>query len=132
MSEDLIAKHNWEEHKKRYLEEYPELTLAAYAALFGLNPSTTRRAMRGVKSAVKGNVAQQSKSQQQSDHSTGNDHLPSDRPAEDLCASLTTKKNIKKNRIKKIQEKSSPERRGAYTQERSPAYSNPLSRKYRK
>lgn len=90
-----MAKHNWEEHKKRYVEEYPELTLAAYAALFGLNPSTTRRAMRGVKSAVKGNVAQQSKSQQQCDHSTGNDHLPSDRPAEDLCASLTTRKTSK-------------------------------------
>lgn len=99
-----MTKHDWEEHKKRYLEEYPELTLAAYAALFGLNPSTARRAMRGVKSAVKGNVAQQSKSQQQSDHSTGNDHLPNDRPAEELCASPITKKpskTIKSGRYKR-------------------------------
>ena len=101
-----MAKHNWEEHKNRYLEEYPELTLAAYAALFGLNPSTTRRAMRGVKSAVKGNVAQQSKSQQQSDHSTGNDHLPSDRPTEDLCASLTTKKTSKTIESRRYKRKS--------------------------
>ncbi|MFM4843033.1 hypothetical protein ACEUC1_19940 [Aeromonas veronii] len=54
-----MTKHDWEEHKKRYLEEYPELTLAAYAALFGLNPSTTRRAMRGIKSAAKGNVVRE-------------------------------------------------------------------------
>ncbi|GKQ68958.1 hypothetical protein KAM344_41230 [Aeromonas caviae] len=46
MSEDLMAKHNWEEHKKRYLEEYPELTLAAYAALFGLNPSHVQNLKR--------------------------------------------------------------------------------------
>lgn len=90
-----MTKHDWEEHKKRYLEEYPELTLAAYAALFGLNPSTARRAMRGVKSAAKNNLAQQPKSQPKSDHSTGNDHLPSDRPAEELCASLITKKTSK-------------------------------------
>ncbi|WP_429212621.1 hypothetical protein, partial [Aeromonas veronii] len=50
-----MTKHDWEEHKKRYLEEYPELTLAAYAALFGLNPSTTRRAMRGANSTSKCN-----------------------------------------------------------------------------
>lgn len=99
-----MTKHNWEEHKKRYLEEYPELTLAAYAALFGLNPSTTRRAMRGIKSAAKGNVVQQPKSQPKSDHSSGNDHLPSDRPAEELCASPITKKpskTIKSGRYKR-------------------------------
>ena len=28
-----MAKHNWEEHKKRYVEEYPELTLAAYVSI---------------------------------------------------------------------------------------------------
>ncbi|WP_323887933.1 hypothetical protein [Aeromonas veronii] len=99
-----MTKHDWEEHKKRYLEEYPELTLAAYAALFGLNPSTTRRAMRGIKSAAKGNVVQQPKSQPKSDHSNGNDHLPSDRPAEEPCASPITKKpskTIKSGRYKR-------------------------------
>lgn len=88
-----MTKHDWEEHKKRYLEEYPELTLAAYAALFGLNPSTTRRAMRGIKSAAKGNVVQQPKSQPKSDHS-----------AEELCASHITKKpskTIKSGRYKR-------------------------------
>jgi len=103
-----MTKHDWEEHKKRYLEEYPELTLAAYAALFGLNPSTARRAMRGVKSAVKGNVAQQSKSQQQSDHSTGNDHLPSALTATEPYASVGTEKESKTTKSRRYRKKSTP------------------------
>jgi hypothetical protein len=104
MKEIHMAKHNWEEHKKRYVEEYPELTLAAYAALFGLNPSTARRAMRGVKSTAKGNLVRQPKRQQKSDHSTGNDHLPSDHPTEEPKVFLTTKnasKTIKSRRYKR-------------------------------
>ncbi|HHC5060750.1 TPA: hypothetical protein ACN6VL_004249 [Aeromonas veronii] len=100
-----MTKHDWEEHKKRYLEEYPELTLAAYAALFGLNPSTARRAMRGVKSAVKGNVAQQSKSQRQSDHSTGNDHLPSALTATEPYASVGTEKESKTTKSRRYRKK---------------------------
>lgn len=102
-----MAKHNWEEHKKRYVEEYPELTLAAYAALFGLNPSTTRRAMRGVKSATtKDKMSPQPKSQQKSDHSTANDHLPSDRPVEESCTSLATKKESKTIKSRRYKKKS--------------------------
>lgn len=95
MSEELMAKENWEEHKKRYVEEYPGLTLAAYAAMFGLNPSTARRAMRGVTNAAKGKVSPQPKCQEKTDHNAENDHLPSDHFAERERQSATHKKEEK-------------------------------------
>lgn len=49
-----MAKVDWEEHRRRHREEYPELTVPAYAREFGLNPDSARRNMRSVKGEAGG------------------------------------------------------------------------------
>lgn len=116
---ERMAKVDWEEHKRRHREEYPELTLAAYAEKFGLKPSTARRAMGGVKAEAR-KAAQakrpsktdhsaktdhsKSDHSQKSDHSAKNDHLRSDHSAPNdhlPPASASDKKQVKSGRYKR-------------------------------
>lgn len=101
-----MAKVDWEEHRRRHREEYSKLTLAAYAEKFGLNPSTARRAMGGVKAEGrgKGRKATQAPTQSKTDHPAKSDHSKSDHSSKSdhpLSPQKTKEKEIKSSRYRK-------------------------------